>query len=91
MESIVNQQILKYMIENEIIPKQQFAFITGEDVGTIGCLKSAISKWLINIEKGLYTIITSFELAAAFPTLSTPLVMKKMKIYGVDNNSLKWF
>ena len=91
MESIMNQQILKYMLENEIIPNQQFAFITGEGVGTIGCFISAIIQWLVNIVKGNYTVITSFDLAAAFPTLSTPLAMKKMKIYGLDDNSLKWF
>ena len=57
----------------------------------MACLKTAISKWLLNIDKGLYTVITSFDLASAFSTLSIPLVLKKMKIYGVDNNSLKWF
>ena len=83
--------MLKFLIENTIIPPEQYAFIPGIDVGTVACLKTAISKWLLNIDKGLYTVITSFDLASAFSTLSIPLVLKKMKIYGVDNNSLKWF
>ena len=91
MESIINKQLLKFLIENKIIPPEQFAFITGVDVGTVACLKTAISKLLLNIDKGLYTVITSFDLASAFSTLSIPLVLKKMKIYGVDKNSLKWF
>ena len=65
------------MIENEIIPPKQFAFITGVDVGTVACLKTAISKWLLNIDKGLYTVNTSFDLASAFSTLSVPLVLKR--------------
>ena len=77
MESIINKQLLKFLIENTIIPPEQYAFIPGIDVGTVACLKTAISKWLLNIDKGLYTVITSFDLASAFSTLSIPLVLKR--------------
>ena len=88
MESIINKQLLKFLIENTIIPPEQYAFIPGIDVGTVAFIKTAISKWLLNIDKELYTVITSFDLASAFSTLSITLVLKRMTIYGVDKNSL---
>ena len=50
IESEVNRQLLEFIVDNEMIPPQQFAFIKGKDVGTISCLNEAISRWLLNID-----------------------------------------
>ena len=42
MEAIINQQLLKFLLDNELIPKYQYGFIKGNDVGTIACLKDDI-------------------------------------------------
>ena len=91
IEGEVNRQLLEFIIDNEIIPPQQFAFIKGKNVGTISCLNDAISKWLLNIDNKKYTVVTSFDLKSAFPTLDTNLVLEKMRIYGVSNDTIKWF
>ena len=89
IEGEVNRQLLEFIIDNEIIPPQQFAFIKGKNVGTISCLNDAISKWLLNIDNKKYTVVTSFDLKSAFPTLDTNLVLEKMKIYGVSSDTIK--
>ena len=91
METIINNQILNYLMENGLIPEQQYGFVPGKDAGTIACLKDAVGKWILNAEKGKYTVITSFDLTAAFPTLSTEIVMNKMKLLGIKQNTIDWF
>ena len=91
IESEVKRQLLDFIIENEVIPPQQFAFIKGKNVGTISCLNEAISRWLLNIDNKKYIIVTSFDMKSAFPTLDTNLVLEKMRIYGVSNDTIKWF
>ena len=91
IESIVNSQILDYLMENSLIPDQQYGFVPGEDAGTIACLKDAIGNWIMNAEKGKFTVVTSYDLSAAFPTLNTEIVMKKMKELGIQENTIKWF
>ena len=75
----------------ELYQPKQFAFRPGVDVGTTACLKDAISKWVINKDKKKYTVITSFGLKAAFPTLSIDILLSKMKSLGFDQKSINWF
>ena len=74
----------------KLYPPQQFAFIKGKNVGTIPCLNEALCRWLMNIDSKKFTIVTSFDLKSAFPTLDTNLVLEKMKIYGASDNTIKW-
>ena len=60
------------------------------DVCTNACLKNAIATWIKNRENNKFTIITSFDISAAFPTLSTDIALKKMKELGVTESTLNW-
>ena len=60
-------------------------------MGSVGCLKDAIGKWILNAEKGNFTVVTSFDISSAFPCLDTKLVIQKMKSLGVQQKSLEWF
>ena len=46
---------------------------------------------IVNVENKKFTVVTSFDISSAFPTLSTEIVLKKLKMLGMENNSIQWF
>ena len=48
-------------------------------------------KWLQTKEKKSHQAVAFLDLSAAFDTLSKDIVCKKLKCYGFDETSVKWF
>ena len=48
-------------------------------------------KWIKNMEDKENQSLTFLDLSAAFDTLSKDIFCEKMKIYGFDDRSVKWF
>ena len=48
-------------------------------------------EWSTNSERKLQTGILLWDLSAAYDTLSPDILCEKLKIYGFDENSCKWF
>ena len=43
---VINSQYVEYFTQNNLLPSENYAFVPGDQVGTICCLKDAISKWI---------------------------------------------
>ena len=84
IENEVKCQLLDFIIDNEIIHLQQFAFIKSTKVGNLPCLNDSTSRRLINVDSGKYSIVTSFELKSAFPTLDINLVIKYAHLLNIE-------
>ena len=48
-------------------------------------------KWLANKEKKKQQAVSFLDLSAAFDTLSKEIICQKLKIYGFNKTSVKWF
>jgi hypothetical protein len=54
-------------------------------------LIDAIIEWLANMDQGKLNAVVYIDLAKAFDTISHGILLEKLRIYGVDTNSLSWF
>ena len=91
LEMVINSQYLDYLTQNNLLPSENYAFVPGDQVGTICCLKDAIAKWVKNRDRNEYTVIVSLDLSSAFPCLSPSILCSKMEALGITQDSLKWF
>ena len=49
------------------------------------------SEWLEAMDKGLFTGVVMIDLRKAFDVVDHKLLLKKLQVYGLNTNSLKWF
>ena len=47
--------------------------------------------WYLNIDKGENNLIVLLDLAKAFDTVSHEILLKKLKLYGLEGVTLDWF
>ena len=48
-------------------------------------------EWVQGTEDGLITGILIWDLSAAYDTINTELLCKKLQLYGCDNKTCEWF
>ena len=48
-------------------------------------------EWIKNYKAGRSSIVTCFDLSAAFDTMSKDIFVSKLKLYGFDQRSRDWF
>ena len=89
LEIIVNQQVLHYFEANNLLPKSQHGFRPSRS--TFTAIANMHDEWLNNYRSGRSTIVTCFDLSAAFDTLSPSIFCSKLKLYGFDSKSVNWF
>ena len=51
----------------------------------------ATNDWYLNIDNGLLNGVLFLDLKKAFDTIDHYILLKKLKLYGVDTPSLSWF
>ncbi len=54
-------------------------------------LTRLVDKWTSNMEEGLLNDIVLLDLRKAFDLVSTDILLQKLEIYNLDDNSLGWF
>ena len=58
---------------------------------TLTALVDAAKSWSVNIDKGLVNGAVFIDLKKAFDTIDHNILLRKLRIYGVDTISIKWF
>ena len=48
-------------------------------------------EWLAAMDKALFTRVVIIDLRKAFDVVDHKLLLKKLQVYGLNTNSLKWF
>ena len=89
IELIVNKQVLDFFESNKLFPESQHGFRRKRS--TFSAVASMHEKWIKNMEDKENQSLTFLDLSAAFDTLSKDIFCEKMKIYGFDDRSVKWF
>ena len=54
-------------------------------------MRDNYAKWIENIDKSIYSIVSSFDLKSAFTTVSVEILCKKLKAIGATKGTIKWF
>ena len=89
IEKIVNKQILEYFNSNNLFSKYQFGFRNKHST------QDANNLLLENIYKHINSksnvIILYIDLKKAYDTIDINLLLKKLKYYGLNSSSIKWF
>ena len=66
-------------------PKQLFMH------STLTALNEATNSWSVNIDSGLVNGVIFIDLKKALDTIYHTILIRKLRKYGVDSSSLKWF
>ena len=89
MEKIVCEQITRHMEINKLLPDSQHGF--REKRSTMTALSEIQRDWIENTERKHVTGVLFWDLSAAFDTLNVNLLVEKLKLYGCNELTCKWF
>ena len=89
LEKVVCDQLTRYVEVQRLLPDNQHGFRAHRS--TMTALSSMQKDWIQNTEDGLMTGILVWDLSAAFDTLDIDLFLLKLKLYGADHITLRWF
>ena len=51
----------------------------------------AANSWSVNIDRGLVNGVVFIDLKKDFDTIDHNILLRKLRIYGVDTISIEWF
>ena len=88
MERIINNQLLDYLLSNQLISKQQHGFIRKR--GTCTNILESLHDWCLNLQSRFTTDIIYFDFKKAFDSVSHPKLLVKLQAYGITGNLFTW-
>ena len=88
MESIIRDNIVTHMGQNDITSKKQHGFIPNRNCMTN--LLTCLEKWTLMLENGEPIDIIYTDFAKAFDRVPHPRLLQKMKALGIIGNTLNW-
>ena len=88
-EKLIFEQLYEYLNNNNLISASQSGFRTLHSALT--ALIEAVDNWSINIDNGLLNGVIFINLKKAFDTIDHAILLRKLQIYGVDQNGIKFF
>ena len=88
MERIINNTLLRYLLDHHLISKQQHGFIQRRSVSTnlLDCLED----WTLNLQSRHVTDVIFFDFKKAFDTVCHSKLLVKLQSYGICGNLLLW-
>ena len=88
-EKCVCDQLSEYINANNLLSHCQSGFRSLHS--TLTALVDAANSWSVNIDNGLVNGVVFIDLRKAFDTIGHNILLPKLRIYGVDTISIKWF
>ena len=89
MEREVHSQIMEYFIEHHFFTIDQFAFLKRHS--TITSLHRMLDEWYEAINENEFIISCFFDIQKCFDSINHEILLKKLSLYGITGNELKWF
>ena len=89
LERLAHTQIYSYLSENKILSQSQFGF--RPKLSTSTALAFFTDSILDNADNGLITASVFLDLNKAFDAVDHNILLRKLKLIGLDSKSLNWF
>jgi len=89
IESCVHEQLIDYLDKNKILCCEQSAYLKHHSTNT--SLHKVVDDWLCNINNGMVNGVAFFDLSKCFDTINHKRLLNKLKLYGIREQTLKWF
>ena len=89
LERIMYNRLYSYLIQNNLLFEKQFGFRAGHS--TEHALVQLIDQICDSFNNNHYTLGVFIDLSKAFDTVDHDILLKKLQIYGLQNNVLNWF
>ena len=89
MEKIVYCQVQEYLLQNNILTNCQSGF--RPKFSTQTALLNVTENWLSAIDRGDLIGVVMIDLKKAFDTVDHAILLKKLRMYGLDDSAVKWF
>ena len=88
LEIVVCDQLSNYLERNKLLPENQHGFRPRRS--TMTAWQDIQLDWAMNGEKDLVTGVLLWDLSAAFDTLDCEGACAKLKIFGLQERSVRW-
>ena len=88
MESIISDEIRKFLLANNVLPAEQHGFVPKKSVSTN--LLCAVSDWTKNFDRGVATDVVYFDFCKAFDKVPITNLLLKLRHYGITGLLLEW-
>ena len=82
-------RVYKYLTENNLLFRKEFGFREGHF--TSHAIVNLVSNIYNSFNENKFTLGAFIDLSKAFDTVNHNILLNKLSLYGIKNNSLKWF
>jgi hypothetical protein len=83
LENVIKEQLQEYITANKILIEEQSGFRAQHSCET--ALNDVIDSWLDCIQKDEFVVCVFLDFKRAFETVDRKVLLKKLKIYGIDH------
>ena len=88
METFIRDHIVSHLLENNLLSKKQFGFITGRSTSLQ--LLHYLDECLSTTAKGGVVDAIYLDFAKAFDTVPHRRLLGKLEAYGIEGDALNW-
>ena len=88
METFIKNSLYKHLVDNNILSKEQFGFVSGRN--TITQLLITINDWLYDLDNNTPVDACYMDFRKAFDTVPHQRLINKLKSYKIEGPILNW-
>ena len=89
LEREVAKQVMKYLLDNDLICIDQFAFLKNHS--TVTSLHRLVDDWFEAFNEGESVLACFFDVMKCFDSINHTILLQKLSFYGFKELSHKWF
>ena len=88
-EKLIYEQMYSYLDNHELLTSFQSGLRKGNWTSTF--LLNTTNTWLVNMDRGLINGAIFLDLKKAFGTVDHAILIRKLELYDIKGNCLRWF